>query len=141
MWNPARLHRARAAGSVPVAAPAVSRLRPDVRATAPVMIGGVNQPPSGLVDVEYSFSRTELQPILRSIRETLGCGATPLDSPARLEDALAALIASFGGQGEPNVRRSPAALLTPEYWSIGITRVDPATLAAMNELIDREQPA
>jgi hypothetical protein len=103
------------------------------------MVDKLDHPPTDLVDVEYSFSRTELQPVLRSIRETLGCGAVPLDSPARLQDALSTLIKSLGGQGEPNVRRSPAALLTPEYWSIGIARLDPITRVAMSELIERGQ--
>jgi hypothetical protein len=35
------------------------------------------------------------------------------------------------------VRRSPAALLTPEYWSIGIDQIDRTTLAAMSQLIKR----
>ena len=120
-----------------MAYPAGYRHRPEIRATAVLTADGVPQSTRGLVDVEYSFSRTDLQPILGAIRDRLGCGAVPLDSPARLEDALRQLIASFGGRGEPRVRRSPAALLTPEYWSIAITRIDARTLGAVGALVER----
>ena len=137
MWNPSRLRRLRTS-RLPVANPN-SRLRPEIRATAVLTVDGKPQKTRGLVDVEYSFSRADLQPILGAIRETLGCGPVPLDSPARLEDALRHLIATFGGRGEPRVRRSPAALLTPEYWSISINRIDARTLRAMGDFIERGQ--
>ena len=87
--------------------------------------------------VEYAFTRAELQPVLQAIRDTLGCGALPLDSPARLQEALATLIRSVGGCGDPTVRRSPAALLTPEYWQIRLDETDTHTLDVLVDVVGR----
>jgi hypothetical protein len=85
------------------------------------------------VTAEYVYTRTELQPVLTALREALGCGAVPLDSPHRLQDALGTLIRGMGGRGEVSVRRSPAALLTPEYWQIVFTDLDGRTHAEIRE--------
>jgi hypothetical protein len=75
--------------------------------------------------------------VLKVIRDTLGCGAVSLDTPARLQDALAALIRSVSGAGDPTVRRSPAALLTPEYWHIRLDATDQRTLAILSDVVGR----
>lgn len=80
------------------------------------------------------FTRAELQPVLHAIRASLGCGAVALDSPHRLQDALRSLIGALDGRGEVAVRRSPAALLTPEYWQIDLVDLDAATAQALRDL-------
>jgi hypothetical protein len=90
-----------------------------------------------MLSVEYSFTRGELQPVLQAIRDTLGCGAVALDTPARLQEALEALIRSVSGEGDPSVRRSPGALLTPEYWHIRLDATDRRTLATLEDVVGR----
>src|SRR3954471_21081088 len=62
-------------------------------------------------NLEFVFTRAELQPLFGAIRATLGCGPLPLDSPNRLQDALTVLIEQLDGRGDVVVRLSPAALL------------------------------
>ena len=90
-----------------------------------------------MVTVEFAYTRGELLPVLAAIRDTLGCGALPLDTPARLQEALATVIRSVGGNGDPNVRRSPAALLTPEYWHLRFDATDERTLATLADIVGR----
>jgi hypothetical protein len=87
-----------------------------------------------VVSAEFVFTRQELQPVILAIRTALSCGAVALDSPQRLQDALCTLITGLGGEGTVSVRRSPAALLTPEYWQIALSRVDAPTHTALVEL-------
>lgn len=89
---------------------------------------------------EYVFTRMELQRVLEAIRASLGCGHVPIDSPQRLQDALSALIAGLGGHGEVAVRRSPAALLTPEYWQIAVRGLDSATHASLARVFRLGRP-
>jgi len=86
------------------------------------------------------FSRTELQPVVVALQVALGMGPDPLDTPCRLEDALAALIDDLGGTGTVVVRRSPAALMTPEYWSVVIAGMDPATHTALLDVFRAGRP-
>ena len=84
---------------------------------------------------EYVFTRTELQPVLRAILAAIDGGSIALDSPRRLQDALETLIVDLGGVAEVTVRRSPAALLTPEYWQINLTNLDVRTHAAVAAVV------
>lgn len=90
--------------------------------------------PAETTSSEYVFTRAELQPVLQAIRVTLACGSVPLDSPLRLEEALTTLVRGLGGRGDVIVRRSPAALLTPEYWQIVLAGFDGPTHASLAEL-------
>jgi hypothetical protein len=58
-----------------------------------------------------------------------------LDSPAQLQESLAALIGGVEGQATVTVRRSPAALLTPEYWWIQARGINRETMAALSQLL------
>jgi hypothetical protein len=89
---------------------------------------------------EFVFTRADLQPVLHAIRGSLGCGDVALDSPHRLQDALRTLIRALDGRGEVTVRRSPAALLTPEYWQIDLTDLDSRTAAALRDLFTAARP-
>jgi hypothetical protein len=91
--------------------------------------------PAPPLDAEYVFTRDDLTHVIPSIRASLGCGAVPLDSPQRLQDALRTVIAGLGGCGDVTVRRSPAALLTPEYWHVSLRGLDGATAAALRTLL------
>ena len=77
-----------------------------------------------LRDVEYVFTRHELQAVASAVVAALGDDAVALDTPVRVQQALVTLIGRSGGRGEVVVRRSPAALLTPEYWQIAVTQAD-----------------
>jgi hypothetical protein len=89
-------------------------------------------------DLDHSFSRDELGPFTHRLRAELRCGPLPLDSPARLEEALGRLVHSLGGDAEISVVRSPAALLTPEYWRVHIAGVDSNIHATLEEVMTGE---
>ena len=137
MWSPPRLRPAHV-GRVPVV-PTDDLLSEPARsartrvAARPAAERGEDE----IQTVEFAYSRGELQPVLKAIRDTLGCGAVPLDTPARLQDALTSLIRSVSGSGDPTVRRSPAALLTPEYWHIRLDATDRRTLAILSDVVGR----
>jgi hypothetical protein len=86
-------------------------------------------------EVEYAFSREELLPVLQTLRETLRTGNVPLDSPARLEEALQEMVRRFGGEADITVRRSPAALVTPEYWRVRLAGIDSTTRDRLETLL------
>jgi hypothetical protein len=90
-------------------------------------------------DVEYALSREELAPLLPALREGLGWGSAALDSPARLEQALGALVTRLGGHADVSVRRSPATLMSPEYWHIRFQALDRPTHDALEPLLGRER--
>jgi hypothetical protein len=83
---------------------------------------------------EYVFTHAELQPVLQAIRVRLACGPIPLDSPLRLQEALTTLVNGLGSRGDVSVRRSPAALMTPEYWQIVFAGLDAPTHATLAEM-------
>ena len=99
------------------------------RATAPGDDPGAQNTTS-----EYIFTHTELQPVLQAIRVRLACGPIPLDSPLRLQEALTTLVKGLGSPGDVSVRRSPAALMTPEYWHIVLAGLDRPTHNSLAEL-------
>jgi hypothetical protein len=117
----------------------LARLRRPPR-FASLAVAGVRAPAPGAdssaraASAEYVFTRAELQPVLQAIRATVACGAVPLDSPLRLQEALTMVVRGLGGPGDVVVRRSPAALLTPEYWQIVLTSMDGRMLASLAEL-------
>jgi hypothetical protein len=137
VWSPPRL-RPPHFGAAPAALPDApdgerhGRRRWSSRRAQPVVV-----PEQELLTVEYSFTRAELQPVVQAIRDTLGCGAVALDTPARLQEALEALIRSVSGEGDPSVRRSPAALLTPEYWHIRLDGTNRRTLTILEDVVGR----
>jgi len=90
--------------------------------------------PDASVSADYVFTRADLGAVIHAIRDSLDCGAVALDSPHRLQDALRTLIGDLGGRGDVTVRRSPAALLTPEYWRVDFTGLDPRTDATLRSL-------
>jgi hypothetical protein len=124
VWSPARLRRSRPSSPGGTGG-ATTTLRPQI---------------SEPLNARYVFTRADLQPVLGAIRRSLGDDAVPLDSPLRLQDALAAVIRGLGGHGEVVVNRSPAALVTPEYWQIGLAGLDAPTHSALTRLFRTGRP-
>ena len=79
------------------------------------------------IAVEFVFTRADLQPVVAAIRAAIGGDPVPLDSPHRVQNAVATLIRMRRGRGDVVVSRSPAALLTPEYWQVRLTGLDVPT--------------
>ena len=136
MWSPPRL-RTPQFGSVPVIVSDAPADRPTPAGSAAWRSHPVAGPEHEVLTVEYAFTRAELQPVLQAIRDTLGCGAVALDTPARLQEALETLIRSVSGEGDVSVLRSPGALLTPEYWRIRLEETDRRTLAILEDVVGR----
>ena len=75
-----------------------------------------------LRDVEVAVTRQQLgQLVARLSPAPKGSDAV---SPVGLALILTQAITNAGGQGRPNVTRSPAALHTPEYWRVRIDAAD-----------------
>jgi hypothetical protein len=87
------------------------------------------------VSVEYVFTRADLQSVLLAIRANVVDRPAALDSPLRLEEALTTAVRRCGGDARITVRRSPAALVTPEYWRIEAADADEAACEALTELL------
>lgn len=81
------------------------------------------------------LTRAEIDALAAALESRLGGTMPRLDSPARMEAALAELIDRRGGRGQPLVVRSPATLSTPEYWHIRISDADHATMAELEGLV------
>ena len=120
MWTPTRLRQQ------PLSRRALAGLRgPDT-----------NSPDAGAsLEAEFTFTRAELGPVRQRIRDALGSPSVALDSPARLQESLVALIGAIDSEAAVTVRRSPAALLTPEYWRIQVRGIDPDALATLSTLL------
>jgi hypothetical protein len=89
--------------------------------------------PDGAIAVV--LTRPEKDALAATLEGRLG-GATPrLDSPARVEAALAEAIQRAGGHGRPLVVRSPAGLYSPEYWHVRIDDADSITRAELGQLV------
>ncbi len=97
--------------------------------TAP---GAATQPPADLV---IAIGRPEFDRLGVALQAALGPGTTRLDTPDRLEAALATAIARLGATGRPRVARRPAGLYTPEAWQVHLTDAEPAIEIAIRRAI------
>ena len=68
-----------------------------------------------------------------ALRSELGRPLERLDTPHRIEHALATLIARRDGFGHPRVLRRPAGLSSPEAWEIHLDGVGRATSEAVRD--------
>ncbi len=82
-------------------------------------------------DVVIVLGQAEVALLLVALETELGDAVDRPDTPARLERALAALLAGRGEPGQPRVLRRPAALSAPESWEIHLDGVTPATGVAV----------
>ena len=90
------------------------------------------QPPADLV---IAIGRPEFDRLGAALQAALGPGTTRLDTPDRLEAALADAIARLGATGRPRVARRPAGLYTPEAWQVHLTAAEPAIEIAIRRAI------
>ena len=90
------------------------------------------QPPTEIV---IAIGRPEFDRLGAALQAALGPGTTRLDTPDRLEAALADAIARLGATGRPRVARRPAGLYTPEAWQVQLTDAEPAIEIAIRRAI------
>jgi hypothetical protein len=90
------------------------------------------QPPA---DIIIAIGRPEFDRLGAALQAVLGPGTTRLDTPDRLEAALADAIAGLGATGRPRVARRPAGLYTPEAWQVQLTAAEPAIEIAIRRAI------
>jgi hypothetical protein len=109
--------------------------RPQPPVTAQPSTGEeASQAPAG-GEMAVVLTRAEMDTLAATLELRLGAATPRLDSPARVQAALEALIAALGGLGRPLVVRSPAGLYTPEYWHIRIDDADTVTHAELGRLV------
>jgi hypothetical protein len=116
--------------------PAIRRARRRSRdgGGLPAGAGGGQPAALGVVDVEdvvIVLGQAEVALLLVALETELGDAVDRPDTPARLERALATLLAGRGEPGQPRVLRRPAALSAPESWEIHLDGVMPATGVAV----------
>ena len=80
---------------------------------------------------DHPRSRIEVDQLRAALEHVLGDAVERPDTPARIERALAILLARRGAPGKPSVLRRPAAVSTPESWEIHLDGVDRATSRAV----------
>ena len=103
------------------------------RATAnPAVPDSPARPPTEIV---IAIGRPEFDRLGAALQAALGPGTTRLDTPDRLEAALADAIARLGATGRPRVARRPAGLYTPEAWQVQLTDAEPAIEIAIRRAI------
>lgn len=101
---------------------------------APALPGVVEVPAPPLVeDVVIVLGRIEVDQLRAALQQQLGNSVERPDTPARIECALALLLARRGLPGRPTVMRRPAGLSSPEYWEIHLYGVEPATGTAVRD--------
>ena len=111
-----------------------ARRRPRDGGGLPARAGGGQPAAPGAVDVEdvvIVLGQAEVALLLVALETELGDAVDRPDTPARLERALATLLAGRGEPGQPRVLRRPAALSAPESWEIHLDGVMPATGVAV----------
>jgi hypothetical protein len=110
-----------------VVRPALEFSAPDVPTTAAA--------PGMPADLVIAIGRPEFDRLGAALQAVLGPGTTRLDTPDRLEAALADAIAGLGYSGHPRVARRPAGLYTPEAWQVQLTAAEPAIEIAIRRAI------
>lgn len=130
MWGTKTLARARRRLGLRAAR---RRAEPPVD-TSPLDPGPATDPPSE-GELAVVMTRPEIDVLAVTLERRLGGTVPRLDSPARVQAALAELIERAGGRGRPLVVRSPAGLHTPEYWHIRIDDADRASRAELGHLV------
>ncbi|HEV8402993.1 MAG TPA: hypothetical protein VGQ31_08155 [Candidatus Limnocylindrales bacterium] len=89
--------------------------------------------PPTLEDVVLVLGPAEIDRLRMALQRELADGVERPDTPARLEHALALLLAGRGAPGRARVLRRPAGVSTPESWEIQLEGVEHATGATVRE--------
>jgi hypothetical protein len=87
------------------------------------------------MNVVIAIGRPEFDRLGAALQTVLGPTTTRLDTPDRLEAALAVAIVGLGATGETRVERRPAGLYTPEAWQVRLTGAEPAIEIAIRRAI------
>ncbi|HUP54336.1 MAG TPA: hypothetical protein VM408_02425 [Methylomirabilota bacterium] len=111
--------------------PALEFSAPETQNAAPAA-DVTSQPPADLV---IAIGRPEFDRLGVALQAALGPGTKRLDTPDRLEAALADAIAAIGATGRPRVARRPAGLYTPEAWQVQLTAAEPTIEIAIRRAI------
>ena len=93
------------------------------------------EPPPVVSDLVLAIGRPELDRLGLALQGLLGPSVARLDTPDRLETALAAALLRLGGHGRPKVTRRPAGLYTPEAWHVRFVAIDPTVADAIRSAI------
>ncbi len=91
--------------------------------------------PEPRADLVIAIGRPEFDRLGAALQAVLGPDTKRLDTPDRLEAALADAIAGLGATGQPRVARRPAGLYTPEGWQVQLTAAEPAIEIAIRRAI------
>jgi hypothetical protein len=86
-------------------------------------------------DVVIAIGRPEFDRLGAALQMVLGPETKRLDTPDRLEAALADAIVRLGATGRTRVARRPAGLYTPEAWQVRLTDAEPAIEIAIRRAI------
>jgi len=90
--------------------------------------------PTAIVeDTVIYLGPVELDQLQAALAARLGGAIERPDTPARLEQALALVLADRHAPGRSRVVRRPAGISTPECWEVHLVGVDPASDAAIRE--------
>lgn len=87
------------------------------------------------VSAEYTLATAELEALGRLLRGRSPGPQRSLASPRELRTALQFHLEERLAAGSIEVRRSPGALHTSERWHVRLIDVDPAAVAALDELL------
>ncbi len=90
--------------------------------------------PRGAVeDVVIVLGTLEIDCLRHALQLSLGDTVDHPNSPARMERALALILARDGLPGSAQVLRRPAGLSAPEAWEIHLQGVEHATVMAIRD--------
>jgi hypothetical protein len=124
MWSSLDRTRRRLRGSASVAAP-----------LADAATGAPTESPPVVVDLVLAIGRPELDRMGLALQGLLGPSVARLDTPGRLEVALAAALVRLGSGGRPRVTRRPAGIYTQEAWQVRLVSIDPTVGEAIRSAI------
>lgn len=110
-------------------------IRPALEFSAPEapQVPDAGAQPSG--DVVIAIGRPEFDRLGAALQAVLGPGTSRLDTPDRLEAALADAIVRIGATGRPRVARRPAGIYTPEAWQVNLSDPEPRIEIAIRRAI------
>lgn len=95
----------------------------------------ITSPADDPVSAEYTLAPAELEALGRVLRGRSPGPQRSLASPRELRIALQGHLEERLAAGSIEVRRSPGALHTSERWHVRLIDVDPAAVAALDQLM------
>lgn len=130
MWESLERTRRRLLGTAPADDPAEAFAAAEDAARADIEAGLIADLDD---DVMLVLGRPELDRLGTALVDLLGPATVRPDTPARLEETLAAAMVALGGAGDAFVDRRPAGLYTPESWQVRLMDVPTSTIDAIRD--------